>query len=183
MSLNYPSLITNRLNLRAFTLFDVDELCSLAGDRRISDMCLNIPHPYLPETGSNWISDHSTAFNEKKAVIFAVCQKNGGKLVGACGMELEFSDKRGELGYWIGHPYQGNGYATEAVLETLRYGFTYLFLHRITATSISWNSSSAHVLEKAGFQKEGLLRRHVLKNGAFADLIMWGILRDEFADE
>lgn len=183
MKTTHPILTTERLILRPFNVSDVPDLCLLLGDHRISDMCLNIPQPYLEETGIAWISEHYDAYIQEKAVIFAVCEKNSKKLTGACGLELDMSNKRGELGYWIGHPYQGNGYATEAVFTTLRYGFINLFLHRIIATSIAWNSPSAHVLEKSGFLKEGLLRDHVLKKGIFADIIIWGILREEFSGE
>ena len=182
MNNNYLSLITNRLILRPFTLSDVDLLCLLAGDRRISDMCLNIPYPYSPENGVSWISEHKDAFIEKKAVIFAVCQKDNGDLLGAIALELEKSDKRGEIGYWIGYPYQNKGYATEAVLAMLQYGFRTLSLNRITATTIAWNNVSARILDKTGFQKEGVLRNHVFKKGKFTDIVMWGILQDEFMD-
>jgi len=180
MKTPYPTLTTQRLILRPFTLSDVPDLCLLAGDHRISEMCLNIPYPYFEETGRAWISEHQEAYMQDKAVIFAVCMRDTGRLAGACGLELEFSDKRGELGYWIGYQFQGNGYATEAVSITLQYGFTGLSLDRITATSILWNAASARVLEKSGFSKEGVLRGHVLKNGLFTDIVVWGLLREEF---
>jgi RimJ/RimL family protein N-acetyltransferase len=61
----------------------------------------------------------------------------------------------GELGYWIGRPYWGRGYATAGARLVLSFGFGELGLRSIRATCLTTNAASARVLEKLGFEFEG----------------------------
>jgi [ribosomal protein S5]-alanine N-acetyltransferase len=88
---------------------------------------------------------------------------------------------RAEMGYWIGRPYWGRGYCTEAARELLRYGFENLGLARIFACHFKENEASGRVMRKLGMTREGDLRHHVIKWGVPQDLVLYGILRSEFA--
>jgi ribosomal-protein-alanine N-acetyltransferase len=77
------------------------------------------------------------------------------------------------LGYGIGEEWNGRGYATEAVREATRLGFTELGLHRIQAAVIPRNHGSLRVLEKAGFRREGLAERYLKINGVWEDHIIF----------
>ena len=88
--------------------------------------------------------------------------------------------RRAELGYWLGVPYWGKGYATEASQEILRFGFETLKLRRIYASYVTENPTSGRVLEKIGMRYEGILRSHICKWDVFHDLVFYGILHDEF---
>ena len=100
------------------------------------------------------------------------------KLCGGVGLRIEPDHRRAELGYWIGAPYWGNGYATEAAAAVVKYGFGTLGLHRIFASHFANNPASARVLRKIGMRHEGSLRAHVLKWGEFLDLEMYGMVSD-----
>lgn len=174
----YPVLLTERLVLRGFTLNDAPVVCRLAGDYEVSRRCLNIPYPYPEEVAVNWITNHLEWYKSMNQVIFAVCRDD--LVIGACGLALEMEHFRGELGYWIGTEFQGMGYATEAAKAVVEYGFSDLCLNRITGSCITWNKQSYRVFEKIGFKREGLLRRHVKKDDCFEDIILCGLLKDDF---
>ena len=100
-------------------------------------------------------------------------------LVGAVGLKLEEDTGIAELGYWIGVPYWGNGYATEAAETLLDFGFDTLALERIWARAFVRNPASSRVLQKLGMKHEGTLRRCLRKNHELLDAEMYGILREE----
>jgi RimJ/RimL family protein N-acetyltransferase len=95
------------------------------------------------------------------------------------GLRIEADHGRAELGYWIGVPYWGNGYATEASRTLVKYGFETLGLHRIFASHVVRNSASARVLRKIGMRHEGCQRGHILKWGEFLDLEIYGMLASD----
>ncbi|HWQ66524.1 MAG TPA: GNAT family N-acetyltransferase [Methanospirillum sp.] len=178
----YPILVTPRLVLRQFVIEEAMVVRKLAGAYEIAHGCLNIPHPYGAGMAETWISCHDEWYREGSQIIFAITRAEDGWLLGAVGLVLDEDHARGELGYWIGVPFQGCGYATEAARAVLLYAFETLSLNRITASYFVRNPASGHVLEKVGIHREGLLRRHLKKEGVFEDVIICGILRDEWSD-
>ena len=87
----------------------------------------------------------------------------------------------GTLGYWIGRPYAGQGVCTAAVRAMLGHAFSALGLHRVEAACVPTNHASRRVLEKSGFRQEGVARAYLKINGRWADHLLFGVLRDEFA--
>ncbi|KAF5035648.1 Spermidine N(1)-acetyltransferase [anaerobic digester metagenome] len=103
--------------------------------------------------------------------------------MGAAGLvEIDRRHGRAELGYWVGRPYQGRGYATEAARAVIEYGFSVLELHRVYALHLSRNPASGRVMEKCGMVYEAHLREHGRKWGIFEDLDVRGILHDEWRE-
>lgn len=85
------------------------------------------------------------------------------------------------LGYWMGAPYAGQGYMTEAVRALMPFVFNHLWLHRLEAACLPGNSSSMRVLEKSGFVYEGLARRYLKINGAWQDHCLFALVSDDSA--
>jgi RimJ/RimL family protein N-acetyltransferase len=100
-------------------------------------------------------------------------------LCGGIGLMIEADHRHAELGYWIGVPYWGNGYATEAARAMVNYGFTVLGLHRVCASHYFSNPASGNVLKKTGMGYEGRVRAHVLKCGEFLDVELYGLLASD----
>ena len=173
---NYPQLKTDRLILRRFEHSDADEIQQLAGAHEVAEMTLNIPHPYIDGMAEIWIETHQEEFESGMGVVFAVVEQETDHLVGAVGLIVTQRFNRADLGYWIGKPYWGRGYATEASREILRYGFIDLKLNKISATHMTRNPASGRVMEKIGMEKEGLLKQHALKWDEFVDLAVYGLL-------
>jgi ribosomal-protein-alanine N-acetyltransferase len=85
----------------------------------------------------------------------------------------------GTLGYWMGAPHAGKGRMTHAVAAAVRYGFSTLRLHRIEAACLPENVASKTLLERNGFQREGLARGYLKINGAWRDHVLYGLVEPE----
>ena len=174
--MDQPILTTERLTLRPFSLSDAKEVQRLAGDRAIADTTLNVPHPYEDGMAEGWIQTHAPKYLLGELVAFAVVEQSSGALVGAVGISISKQFNRGELGYWIGVPYWGQGFCTEASKCLVNFAFSKLGLHRVTAYHLARNPASGRVMEKIGMRKEGLLREHNYRWGKHEDLVAYGIL-------
>ena len=183
-----PEIRTARLALRPFRAEDAPAVAELAGDRDVASTTASLPHPYPPGTAEAWIASHPSRLEMGTEVIFAVTRRgvrpliegSGGRLLGAAGLIIDRANERAEMGYWIGKPHWGKGYATEAVRALVAFGFEELGLHRIFAHHMTRNPASGRVLEKAGLKFEGELRQHFLKWGAYEDARVYGILKEEY---
>ena len=175
-----PSLETERLVLRPFELSDATRVKLLAGDPDIAATTLSVPHPYEDGMAEKWIGSHQGLFEKGEQVVFAIALKSSGKLIGAIGLILKPEHEKAELGYWIGKPYWGRGYCTEAARAVLRYAFTKGGLNRVHAYHFHHNPASGRVMQKIGMKHEGRLRQHVKKQGQFVDNELYSILRSEF---
>lgn len=165
--------------LRPFSLGDAGSVRGLAGDQAIAATTF-IPHPYGEGLAEEWISTHREKFKKGELANFAITLGSDQSLVGATGLILHAAHSRAELGYWIGRPFWGKGYATESGGAMLKYGFETLGLNRIHSGHFSNNPASGRVMRKLGMRHEGTLRKHVLKWGEFLDLEQYAILKDEF---
>ena len=176
----YPTLKTERLILRGFTLKDAPDVQRLAGEWEVARTLLSVPHPYEDGVAEEWISEHASVFERGEGVNFAVVLREKGELCGSISLMINPRDANAELGYWIGLPYWGRGYATEAAREVVRYGFEQLWLHRIYAAHFGNNPASGRVLRKIGMAYEGTRREHHRKWGEYEDRVEYGLLVSEW---
>jgi RimJ/RimL family protein N-acetyltransferase len=158
-----PVLETERLILRAPCLADAKAIAQLAGNRKVAAMTAHIPHPYTLEDAVQWIASLPA---ETKHWKFGLIRKEDEKLIGACGFTDE--DVGMTVGYWIGEPHWGEGYATEAVRAVIDHIFSATPLDEIAAACLIKNHASRRVLEKCGFQWKGAALLRVRSLGASA---------------
>jgi [ribosomal protein S5]-alanine N-acetyltransferase len=85
----------------------------------------------------------------------------------------------GTLGYWMGVQHAGKGRMTRAVAAAVRFGFATLRLHRIEAACLPENAASQSLLERNGFQREGLARGYLRINGAWRDHLLYALVEPE----
>ena len=175
-----PTLETKRLILRPFAMSDAAAVQRLAGEWEIADTTLNIPHPYEDGMAEEWIATHEPRFEKGEICNFAITLRDSGDLIGAVGLVITRRFDHAELGYWIGKPYWGKGFCTEAARAVIDYGFTNLGLHRIHASHMSRNAASGRVMENIGMRQEAVLRGHVKKWDKYEDLVVYAILRSEW---
>lgn len=173
-------LTTDRLVLRAFEMTDAPVVQALCGDREVAKFLLRVPHPYPDDAAEQWIQFHPQFWEADMEYPFAITRAPEGDVVGAVGLVPNSEHNRGELGYWIGRPYWGRGFATEAVTAVLRWAFTELELDRVHAHHDIANEASGRVLAKAGMTLEGTLRQHYERDGHRFDARAWGMLRGEW---
>ena len=176
-----PVLETDRLVLRPYRLADAADLQRLAGDRRIAATTATIPHPYPDGEAEAFIGAHEARWRDGTHLTCAVTARGVDTLVGAVGLVFAAEHARAELGYWIAVPAWGRGYATEASEALCEYGFTTLGLHRIEARHVAGNPASGAVMRKLGMQREGVLRGHKVKWNTLHDLVVCGVLAEEWA--
>ena len=171
-----------RLYLRPFGDADTGALAALAGDPAIADTMISIPHP-LDETGAaHLISRYVAETAERRAYHAAVCRMEDDRLVAAVALrDLDVEHRQAELSFWVGRPWWGYGYASEAGALALAAAFGELALNRVAAYHMVRNAASGSVLLKLGFRPEGLLRERVYKDGRYEDVIPYALLRREYA--
>jgi [ribosomal protein S5]-alanine N-acetyltransferase len=179
-----PVLTTERLILRPYSLSDAKELQRLIGDRDVSDTLLLVPYPYLDGMAEEWIDKQSSEYQEGKFVQFAISARNVGVLMGTIGLNNIIHEyQRAELGYWVGKPFWGKGYCTEAAWVVVRWGFEAIGLNRISATHMTRNPRSGRVMDKIGMKHEGHMRQYGKKWDKYEDGEMWAILRSDYTNQ
>jgi RimJ/RimL family protein N-acetyltransferase len=160
-----PAILeTERLVLRAPRAEDAEALARLINDRRIAVNTARVSHPYGVEDAKQFIAAVNRQGGE---VAFVVTLDDA--LIGGCGVAR--SDSGAELGYWVGVPFWGQGYATEAARAVIDYAFTGLGHEVLEAGARVSNPASRRVLEKCGFQWTGvrLARVRAINSAAPAD--------------
>ncbi len=176
--MNVPTLTTRRLVLRPFTAADAPAVQALASAAEIAATTANIPHPYPEGAAAVWIAGHPAAHAAGSAAIFAITTPADG-VVGATELRVTPAMLHAELGYWIGVPFWGRGFATEAAAALLDHAFGALGLKRVYAHHIASNGASGAVLKKIGMRWEGRLRAHLHRGRQFHDLELFGLVDDE----
>lgn len=180
MSEMNPILETERLTLRLLEPGDATLIEQLAGAPEIARTTLHVPHPYPEGGGASFVAATREAAATGKSFTFAMLRKEDGQLLGVMGLGVSKAHQSAELGYWVGHPFWGQGYATEAARRVMAFGFEELGLNRVWAAFMMHNPASGKVMQKIGMQYEGTRRQDVLKWGQFYDLGLYGILRSEY---
>jgi RimJ/RimL family protein N-acetyltransferase len=173
-----PILRTERLELRPFTVQDAPDVQRLAGAAAVADTTLTIPHPYEDGAAESWIAGHAPEWERRENAVFAITTPADG-LVGAINLRMEARHQRGEIGYWIGQPFWNRGFATEALIAVMAFGFDEAGLNRIMARHLPRNAASGRVMQKAGMHYEGEQREHIFKNGRFETLHCYAMLRSD----
>lgn len=174
-------LHTARLLLRPLRRDDIPALLPLIGAREVAATTLRIPHPYTPADADRFLEYTDQVWEKGEGARFGVFLRDGERLLGGIGLQANREHRHAELGYWIGVPFWGQGYCTEAVRELLKYGFEVLELQRIFATHFVNNPASGRILQKLGMQHEGTLRRHILKWGEYLDVELYALLASDYA--
>lgn len=169
--------IGDGFQIRSYASDDMDALVRYANNRKIWLNLRDIfPHPYTKWDAENWLKQVKEQTPEAH---FAIASNN--ECIGGIGITLQSDVKRlsGEIGYWLGEPFWGQGIASRAVRAFTEYAFATYNIIRIYAEVFSNNMSSARVLEKAGYVCEGHLRNSIIKDEKIQNLFIYAIVRDE----
>ncbi len=170
---------TDRLVLRPPRRSDVPALVPLVGDRRVARPT-RIPPPYGAREGYEFV--RSTQRHRRNGTGWAllITDARDGRLLGGVGLhQIDWGDRRGELGYWVAPTEWGRGIAPEAAYAVCRVAFAALRMHRVYAYVYAFNSRSARVLRKLGFRLEGRAREHHRDGRRWVDVLRFGLLVDE----
>ena len=187
-----PVLETERLILRAPRFEDAEAIATLVNDRRIAENTLRIPHPYALADAQAFLTAANTGDGE---IAFLICTQGttalgttalGATVLGCCGI-AKLDGRTPEIGYWLGVPFWGKGYATEAARAVIDHAFGELGYDTLLAGARVSNPASRRVLQKCGFQWTGVglyriralassapCDRFRLDRGLWASLKSWG---------
>ncbi|MGH2341428.1 GNAT family N-acetyltransferase [Segnochrobactraceae bacterium EtOH-i3] len=180
-------LTTRRLVLRRPHPAHADAVTVLADNRRVAINLASLPHPYRRADALAWIE--AAREQDPRAASFVICRRNPAgpeDIIGACGFGLLPEKDDIEVGYWIGEPFWGQGFATEAAQAVIDHAFACHGLAEIWASCRVTNSGSRRVIEKCGFQARGMgmcrsravggmvpVERFRLDRGAWTALNAW----------
>lgn len=133
------------------------------------------PHPYTHADARNWLE---MVVGVRPENSFAIAVDD--EAVGGIGFTVQHdvAHRSAEIGYWLGEEYWGRGIATQALIAVTDYAFANYDLCRMYAHVFEWNPASARVLEKAGYEFEGRLKKSVTKDGKTIDQLMYAVVRD-----
>lgn len=149
-------LETRRLWLRWPRLADAQAVVRLAGEKAVADMTARIPHPYPPEQAERFIFQARRSNADGEALQLAITPKGKpNSLIGMVRIGPDPETGKANLGYWLGTPSWGQGYATEASRALIDAFFAYGDGDEITASTRVINPASRRVLEKCGFAYQG----------------------------
>lgn len=166
-TLTNAGLTTERLTLRPLTQADAERISALAGDFEVARMVTSIPHPNPVVAAEGWLLMLEGRAPLGLDQVFGV-EVEGEGLVGCVGGHARAEGATPELGYWIGRPYWGRGFATEAARALVEHLFS-LGHARVQSGHFLDNPASGRVLEKLGFLPTGETQaRFSLARGAKA---------------
>jgi ribosomal-protein-alanine N-acetyltransferase len=177
-----PPITTPRLTLRAFEESDAEPLFEFAKNPNVTRFTL-WDHYRTVADSLAFVRDYARLrYREGITEPYAITFTNDPRPVGGCGCFWASQPNRTmELGYWVAEPFWGRGIAVEASRAVMELAFRMFEPERMQARVIAGNAASARVLEKLNFRYEGALRAALLRRGKFEDVLMYSLLRSEWA--
>lgn len=169
------------VRLRAMEPEDIEEALKWVNDREVTLWLTSLRYPVSRKAEQQWIDD-TPANSFANGVRLAIETKNGKHIGGINLHRTNPEDRKAGLGIMIGEKdYWSNGYGTDAVRTLLKLAFDEMNLHRVWLHVFADNERAVACYVKCGFREEGRLRQEVFQDGRYNDLIVMGVLEDEFA--
>ncbi|HEX6980460.1 MAG TPA: GNAT family N-acetyltransferase [Alphaproteobacteria bacterium] len=152
-------ITTARLRLRMPRLDDAQAVEAMVCERAVAETTAAIPHPYPPGGAGPFLARVLAWWADGRTYHFAVERREDEALIGMIELRPGIDGRPADLGYYVGRPYWGHGYATEAVGRVVALGFEAFNVARFETCVFAGNVASARVLSKIGFKKTGEAER------------------------
>lgn len=162
--------------IREWRLTDAPSLAKALDNERVqANLRDGIPLPYTVQDAEAYIN---RMLEEDNAYVYAITIDD--QAIGSIGAfrKENIHARTAEMGYYIGEPHWGQGLMTSAVRQFCDLIFATTDIVRIFAIPYAYNQASCRVLEKAGFVREGVMRKNAFKRGQFLDTILYALVRD-----
>lgn len=172
----HDELETERLLLRPVSAADLPRIAALMADHDVAKNLSTAPHPYTLADAEMFFAKHS---ERGESHVFALVRKSDDAFIGKNGLHAK--DGLVEMGYWLGKPYWGQGFGTEAARRVLAFGFNNLNLQQIVAGWFEDNPASGRILAKLGFTITETIERNCLARGHAVRCNMMVLTRAAFA--
>ena len=166
------------VRLRALESTDLERDYTWINDREVTHYLYTARYPLSRADEERWLNERPT--NGANGVRLGIETKDGVH-IGNIDLQAKPEDRKAVLGIMIGEKsYWSNGYGTDAIVTLLRFAFHEMNLNRVWLTTLEFNERAIACYRKCGFQEEARLRQDVFKSGRYWDIVVMGILRDEF---
>ncbi|WP_214769579.1 GNAT family protein [Exiguobacterium sp. s39] len=176
----FPTLKTDRLFLREVLPEDATSVLAYLSDEHVVKQ-MGLAAFQSEADALEEIDWYASIRRESSGIRFGIALQEDDVIIGSCGfLNQAERHQRAELGFELSPAYHGQGIAKEAAFAVIEYGFTELSLNRIEALVLPENTASQRLLERLGFQREGLLRQYEKTRSQFDDLYMYSILRSDW---
>jgi len=164
-------ITTKRLILRRPTLKDAQDLVDISNNKDIAKMLSSLPYPYTIEDAKEWI----LKANSKDYIGFVITYKKD--IIGVINVDISLRHNHATISYYLAKEYWSMGFMSEAVKGVVEFCFNELNLIRVASHHFHNNLASAKVLKKAGFELEGIRKKHFKKQNSYFDIYDYGILK------
>jgi len=164
--------------IRHWKIEDAEQLAGIMNNRKIQDNLRDgLPYPYTIEDAKAFITAMCEA-DKNQTFAFAITVDE--IVVGSIGAfrQQNIHSRTAEAGYYVAEPYWGKGIATNAMKQLCHYIFENTDIVRLFAEPFVHNIASCRILEKCGFECEGILRKNAEKNGVIIDMKMYSVLKE-----
>ena len=162
------------VHLRDWAESDYDSMVRHGNNRLVwRNLKDSFPHPYTHADAVWWVQHVATLSEDVHLAVDLAGEAIGG--IGYGGKQGNYV-RTAHFGYWLGQAHWGQGIATAAARALKAHAFATSRFVRLEAPVYEWNPASMRVLEKAGFVREGVLRKSCLKDGQLIDQVMYAAI-------
>ena len=180
IALPAPPLSDEEVLLRPWSLADVPAVTAACRDPEIPRWTA-VPHGYTDRDATEFIATREEDRAAGVGISFAVVDSDG-ELLGSIGlMNFDWPERKAEIGYWVAKEARRRGVGTRALVLLSRWAIEQLGLERIELTASPRNAASLALARRAGFTREGTLRRFRYRHGEREDLVMYSLLPEDLA--
>ena len=173
-----PGLESERLLLRPPEFRDVPAITTWIGDWDVAKNLASVPHPYRESDAHAFVGLAAQKRATGEGFCFSIVRRKDSQFIGGCGLNEEAAGW--ELGYWLGKPFWGQGYASEAAHRLVRFAFEELGQDSVQAGWFFDNPASGHVLAKLGARHNGSRLRESRARGVMVLCHEMLLTREEF---
>jgi RimJ/RimL family protein N-acetyltransferase len=175
-----PPLTDGEVLLRPWSLADVPAVTAACQDPEIPRWTV-VPHDYTERDASEFIASREEDRVAGVGIHFAVVDRDS-ELLGAIGLaNFDWPDRKVEIGYWVAREARRRGVGTRALVLLSRWAIEELGMERIELPANPRNDASLALARRAGFRREGTLRRFRYRHGVREDLVMHSLLAEDLA--
>ena len=173
--------VADGLELRSFRKEDAESLFAVVhGSRQHLNPWLNwVSKTTKPEHSLEFIEQSILKLEEQEELALAICL--GDQIIGSVGMlDWKHDIRIAQIGYWLAKGYEGNGIVHNSLVCFINFLFSNIGLNKLEIRFVAANKRSANVATKLGFKIEGVIRQTYLRNGHLEDVVVMGMLKDEW---
>lgn len=160
---------------------DLEYIYKWKNDWELSRLIKAYPLPIARYEIQEWLKKN---YSDKNQIFLGIYLKDYVSIIGVVRLKyIDWISRNAELGLYIGEDkYRSRGLGKEALKLLLNYAFMEINLHKITLTVLDYNVSAINLYKSCGFTKEGLLREQFWVNGKYENVLLMGLLRNEYKE-